>query len=115
MIRFARRDSLPRSASIKRLLSRPALAAGFALLLASVGPAAAGFFGNLDQPRIEDSDAVPWRAAKAHRSRSHREAARHENKAKQEQRSHRGRSRSSSPSPDSKSRSTAKMAQSRRR
>ena len=69
MIRFTRRDSLPRS-SIKRLLSQPALAAGLALLLASAAPAGADFFGNLDQLRIEDADAGPAPAAKARRNKS---------------------------------------------
>jgi lipoprotein-anchoring transpeptidase ErfK/SrfK len=78
-------DSLPRYASIKRLLSRPALAAGIAFLMASTAPAAADFFGNPDQLRIEDSGAVPWRAAKTHRNKPRREAKRHENEAEHEQ------------------------------
>jgi len=82
MIRFTRRDSLPRS-SIKRSLSQPALAAGLALLLASAAPAGADFFGNLDQLRIEDADAGPAPAAKARRNKSHRQAKRHKSEAKQ--------------------------------
>src|SRR5450756_1604175 len=78
-------DSLPRSGSIKRLLSQPALAAGIAFLLVSTAPAAADFFGNPDQPRIEDSGALPWRAAKTHRNKPRREAKRHENEAEHEQ------------------------------
>jgi hypothetical protein len=60
------------------LLSQPALAAGLALLLASTAPAAADFFGNPDQPRIENSDAPPSRATKAHR-----DAKWHDREAKQ--------------------------------
>jgi hypothetical protein len=67
------------------LLSQPALAAGIALLLASTAPAAADFFGIPDQPRIEDSGAVPWRASKTHRSKPHHEAKRQESKAEHEQ------------------------------
>ena len=69
---------MPRSASIKRLLSQPALAAGLVLLLASAAPAAADFFGIPDQPRIENSDAPPARATKAHR-----DPKRHDSEAKQ--------------------------------
>jgi hypothetical protein len=82
MIPFAREDILPRIASNKRLLSQPALSAGIALLLASTAPAAADFFGILDQPRIENSDAGPTRAVKAH---PRREAKRHQRKTNQEQ------------------------------
>src|SRR5450759_1670934 len=78
-------DSLPRSGSIKRLLSQPALAAGIAFLLVPTAPAAADFFGNPDQLRIEDSGAIPWRAAKTHRNKPRREAKRHENEAEHEQ------------------------------
>jgi lipoprotein-anchoring transpeptidase ErfK/SrfK len=88
MIRFSRRNSLPRSASIKRLLFDPALAAGLALLLASAAPAAADFFGMPEQPPIEDADAGPPPAAKtyrstSHRKTSHRAAKRHDSEAKQ--------------------------------
>jgi hypothetical protein len=82
MIPFARGDNLPRIAINKRLLSQPALSAGLALLLVSTAPAAADFFGILDQPRIEDSDAGPTRAVKAH---PRREAKRHQRKTNQEQ------------------------------
>ena len=85
MIRFVRRNSLPRSASSKRWLFDPALAAGLALLLASAAPAGANFFGSPDQPRIEDADAGPPPAAKARRNTSHRQAKRHDSKAKQQQ------------------------------
>jgi hypothetical protein len=60
------------------LLSQPALAAGLVLLLASAAPAAADFFGIPDQPRIENSDAPPARATKAHR-----DPKRHDSEAKQ--------------------------------
>ena len=82
MIPFMRGDNLRRIAINKRLLSQPALSAGLALLLASAAPAAADFFGILDQPRIEDSDAGPTRAAKAH---PRREAKRHQRKTIREQ------------------------------
>jgi hypothetical protein len=82
MIRFACRGSLPKSASIKRSLSQPALAAGLAFLLATGTPAVADFFGIPDQPRIENSHAGPTRAAKAYQRR---EAKRHQSKANQEQ------------------------------
>jgi len=78
-------DSLPRFGSIKRLLSQPALAAGIAFLLVPTAPAAADFFGNPDQLRIEDSGAIPWRAAKTHRNKPRREAKGHENEAEHEQ------------------------------
>jgi hypothetical protein len=75
MIRFARRDSLPKSAVIRLLRSQPALAAGLALLLKSAAPAAAGFVGsNFEQPPVEDLRLVPRHAANAHRNKSHREA-----------------------------------------
>ena len=60
------------------MISRPALAAGLALLLAPAAPAAAEFFGIPDQPRIENSDALPSRATKARR-----DAKRHDSEAKQ--------------------------------
>lgn len=82
MIPFVRGDNLRRIAINKRLLSLPALSAGLALLLASAAPAAADFFGILDQPRIEDSDAGPTRAAKAH---PRRESKRYQRKTNQEQ------------------------------
>jgi hypothetical protein len=82
MIPFAREDILPRTASNKRLLSQPALSAGLALLLASAAPAAADFFGIPDQPRIENSDAGPTRAAKTY---PRRKAKRHQSKTNQEQ------------------------------
>ena len=79
---------MPRSASIKRWLFDPALAAGLALLLASAAPASADFFGMPEQPRIEDADAGPPPAAKtyrstSHRKTSHRQAKRHDSDAKQ--------------------------------
>jgi L,D-transpeptidase catalytic domain len=83
MIRFARRNSLPRSASRKRWHFDPTLAAGLALLLASTAPAAADFFAIPDQPRIEDAGDAPPPVAKAHRSTSHRQAKRHGREAKQ--------------------------------
>ena len=82
MITFAHGDSLPRIASNKQFLFQPALSTGLALLLASTAPAAADFFGILDQPRIENSDAGPTRAVKAH---PRREAKRHQRKTNQEQ------------------------------
>jgi hypothetical protein len=84
MIRFVRRNSLPRAASIKQLLSQPALAAGLALLLASSAPAGAGFFDFPNQPRYENPNAEPPRAAKPDR-KPHREARRHDGKATREQ------------------------------
>jgi hypothetical protein len=84
MIRFVRRNSLPRAASIKQLLSQPALAAGLALLLASSAPAGAGFFDFPNQPRYENPNAEPPRAAKPDR-KPHREAKRHDGKATREQ------------------------------
>ena len=77
MIPFARGDNLRSIASNKRLLSQPALYAGFALLLTSTAPAAADFSGTLDQPRIENSDTGPTPAVKAH---PRREAKRHQRK-----------------------------------
>jgi len=84
MIRFVRRNSLPRAASIKQLLSQPALAAGLALLLASSAPAGAGFFDFPNQPRYAYPNAEPPRAAKPDR-KPHREARRHDGKATREQ------------------------------
>ena len=84
MIRFVRRNSLPRAASIKQLLSQPALAAGLALLLASSAPAGAGFFDFPNQPRYANPNAEPPRAAKPDR-KPHREARRHDGKATREQ------------------------------
>ena len=79
---FARGDNLPRIAIKKRSLSQPALCAGFALLLTSTAPAAADFFGTLDQPRIENSDTGPTPAVKAP---PRREAKRHQRQTNQEQ------------------------------
>ena len=76
---------MPKSASIKRLLSQPALAVGLALLLASIAPAAANFLGIPDRPRIEDAGAALSRPDKAHPNKSHSEAKRHGSKAKLEQ------------------------------
>jgi lipoprotein-anchoring transpeptidase ErfK/SrfK len=84
MIRFVRRNSLPRAASIKQLLSQPALAAGLALLLASSAPAGAGFFDFPNQPRYANPNVEPPRAAKPDR-KPHREARRHDGKATREQ------------------------------
>ena len=75
---------MPRAASIKQLLSQPALAAGLALLLASSAPAGAGFFDFPNQPRYENPNAEPPRAAKPDR-KPHREARRHDGKATREQ------------------------------
>jgi hypothetical protein len=83
MIRFARRDSLPRSAGIRLLRSQPALAAGLALLLASAAPAAADFVGsNLEQRPVKDLRAVPRHVAKAHRNKSYRDAKQDESVAR---------------------------------
>jgi hypothetical protein len=84
MIRFVRRNSLPRAASIKQLLSQPALAAGLALLLASSAPAGADFFDFPNQPSYANPNAEPPRAAKPDR-KPHREARRHDGKATREQ------------------------------
>jgi lipoprotein-anchoring transpeptidase ErfK/SrfK len=82
MIRFARRDKLPRLAGIRLLLSQPALAAGLALLLASAAPAAADFVGSsLEQPPVKDLRAAPRHVVKAHRNKSHREAKQDESVA----------------------------------
>jgi len=78
------RNGLPRSASRKRWLFDPALAAGLALLLASSAPAAAFLFDIPEQPRSEEAGAVAAPAAKTYRSTSHRnKAKRHDREAKQ--------------------------------
>ena len=75
---------MPRAASIKQLLSQPALAAGLALWLAAAAPAGAGFFDFPNQPRYANPNAEPPRAAKPDR-KPHREARRHDGKATREQ------------------------------
>ncbi len=75
---------MPRAASIKQLLSQPALAAGLALLLASSAPAGADFFDFPNQPSYANPNAEPPRAAKPDR-KPHREARRHDGKATREQ------------------------------
>ena len=82
MIRITRRDQLSKSANAKLLLSQRVLTAGLTLLLASGTPAAADFFDIMGQPRIENSDAGPTRAAKA---RPRRETRRQQSKTDQEQ------------------------------
>jgi hypothetical protein len=70
---------LPRAASIKQLLSQPALAAGLVIWLAAAAPAGASFFDFPNQPRYTNPNAEPPRAAKPRR-----EASRHKHEAARE-------------------------------